>query len=106
MGLKLGLGLRVWPNPNPLFFLILLFLFPLKAFTGLGLGLVNPFSVQIYKELFSFLAAPALFLPRGGGGDRGSSDVRHPRSLCRFFYPIRVRVTHWQPGSGTNVRIE
>ena len=59
MGLKLGLGLRVRPNPNPLFFLILLFLFPLKALTGLGL--VNPFSVQIRKELFSFLVAPALF---------------------------------------------
>ena len=61
MGLKLGLGLRVRPNPNPLFFFFLLFLFPLKAFTGLGLRLVNPFTVQIRKELFSFLAAPALF---------------------------------------------
>ena len=62
MGLKLGLGLRVRPNPNPLFFFFLLFLFPLKAFTGLGL--VNPFSVQIHKELFYFLTASTLFPAR------------------------------------------
>ena len=41
----------------------------------------------------------------GGGGDRGSSDVRHPGLFSICFYPIRVRVTHWQPGSGTDVRI-
>jgi len=83
----LGLGLRVRPNPNPLFF-FLLFLFPLKAFTGLGL--VNPFSVQIRKELFSFLAAPALF-PRAVAVVTGvpvTSATPGPFSLC--FYPVRV----------------
>ena len=42
--------------------------------------------------------------PRGGGGDWGSSDVRHPGLFSICFYPISVRVTHWQPGSGTIVR--
>ena len=32
--------------------------------------------------------------PLGGGGDRGSSDVRHPGLFSICFYPIRVRVTH------------
>ena len=43
--------------------------------------------------------------PHGGGGDRGSSDVRHPGLFLICFYPIRVRVTHWQLGSDTNVKI-
>ena len=43
--------------------------------------------------------------PLGGGGDRGSSDVRHPGLFSICFYPIRVRVIHWQPISGTNVSI-
>ena len=86
----LGLGLRIRPNPNPLFF----FLTRVRVRVG-----KNPLSCQIRTGFDLFCSLPCavercgFFPPRGGGGDRGASDVRHPRSLSLFFYPVRVRVT-------------
>ena len=105
--MKLGLGLSVRPNPNPLFFFS-----ELSARVRVRvLEILFPFLFSDPNtDLFCSCRAPVRtavrhLFPCGGGGDRGSSDVRHPGPFSLCFYPVRVRVTQRQPGSDTIVRI-